>query len=238
MKLKPLILIIAVLLLALPLTYSAPYGNFSVNPSIYKNQSDIFKKYNFSASTDRLDLDKNITTMGFVYYCKYDNEGEATFTQTAGTLSVESSSLEGKEMRIDGVGSSTAECNPASTTINLTIEAFVVNYPAGIAHKIAISTAGNAPMIAQGTDPVANYYSYYDSGWVATTIRNSDTTQNNYAWVKVDNANKRIVINNMSSTGYFSKVTTMGTTAYSDKVMIEGNSNGEGEVIDAVRVYD
>ena len=71
MNTKPLILILAMLLLV-----SMANAQVYWNAKNYTNQSDINKKINFSSSTAWVDLDSNLTKMGYIPITKYDNEGD------------------------------------------------------------------------------------------------------------------------------------------------------------------
>src|SRR3990167_5016174 len=120
MNTKPLILILAMLLLV-----SMANAQVYWNAKNYTNQSDINKKINFSSSTAWVDLDSNLTKMGYIPITKYDNEGDGgCIISDVATISVVASDWEGTQLKSSGSGN--AGCNPVSTEINITAEFFMV----------------------------------------------------------------------------------------------------------------
>ena len=194
------------------------------------------KKIDWGNSTAFFNFADNVTSMGYQYLIKYDNEPTATFTQVAGTLSVVASNLEGNQMKIDDPGQGTAEFNPASTEINMTAYAFLVNYDNPSSNTMSFIPDGNSPIIGNGDGINTAYIGYYDGGWAATTIRQGSTAQTDYIFAKIDSAAKRLVINNMSQNGYYDAIKTT-TTVFTDKVTFQGNTDVEA-LMDVVRVVN
>lgn len=161
------------------------------------------KKIDFGNSTALLDFASNVTSMGYEYICKYDNEPSLP-SCFSGIATIPASNLEGNEIDI-GSGSLTVNPTPQ---INYTIFYFTRPYCTGDSVQLQVfdETANNRHKIFCAAGSVnANYIvqrNEDDSAYEPTGIRIGGSTTEMF--VKIDIQNAATILNNL--TGYHRKV--------------------------------